>query len=157
MALLEPVTGYPFAPEGIAHLDLNGEGNTSFSLDGAVHMDNGAYIGPGVVARGVTLDARVTADRLAAAYYRHRGAFRQGGADGRERRSEELAASDPGATRPPAAPPSRAIGLQPSNQDRDWPVAIRLQPPTGHHSWVDRRCRPTPGNESYARTRFSTW
>jgi translocation and assembly module TamB len=63
MRLLDPITGYPFAPEGIAHLDLNGSGQAgSFRLDGSVHVENGAYIGTGVVARGVGLDARVHAD-----------------------------------------------------------------------------------------------
>jgi len=54
MRLLDPITGYPFAPEGIAHLDLNGSGQAgSFRIDGSVHVENGAYIGTGVVARGV--------------------------------------------------------------------------------------------------------
>ncbi|MFY9854345.1 MAG: translocation/assembly module TamB domain-containing protein [Terracidiphilus sp.] len=63
MRLLDPITGYPFAPEGIAHLDLNGSGKAgSFRIDGSVHVEDGAYIGTGVVARGVGLDARVHAD-----------------------------------------------------------------------------------------------
>ncbi len=61
--LLEPITGYPFAPEGIAHLDLNGSGQAGiFRADGSVHVENGSYIGTGVVATGVGLDARVHAD-----------------------------------------------------------------------------------------------
>ncbi len=60
MRLLEPLTGYPFAPEGIAHLNLGANGNAqAFQLDGRVHVDGGAYIGTGVVARGITLDAHV--------------------------------------------------------------------------------------------------
>ena len=63
MELLDPVFGYPFAPQGIAHLDLDcaGEG-TEFRADGKIHVDGGSYIGPGVVATGVTLDAHVHAD-----------------------------------------------------------------------------------------------
>ncbi len=63
MRLLEPLTGYPFAPEGLARLNLNATGDTArFDVDGRVHVDDGAYVGTGVDARGVTLDARVHAD-----------------------------------------------------------------------------------------------
>ena len=63
MRLLEPATGYPFAPEGIAHLDLAAHGTAAeFVIDGGVHVDGGAYVGTGVVAHGITLDCRVHAD-----------------------------------------------------------------------------------------------
>ncbi len=63
MRLLNPLTGYPDAPEGIAHLDLTGAGQAgAFRADGTVHVDGGSYIGTGVVATGVGLDARVHAD-----------------------------------------------------------------------------------------------
>ena len=63
MRLLDTITGYPFAPEGLAHLDLAGTGHAGdFRADGTVHVEGGAYIGTGVVARGVGLDARVHAD-----------------------------------------------------------------------------------------------
>lgn len=63
MRLIEPLTGYPNAPEGIARLDLTGSGTGStFQLSGRVHVDGGAYVGTGVVARGITLNARVQAD-----------------------------------------------------------------------------------------------
>ncbi|MFP5277457.1 MAG: translocation/assembly module TamB domain-containing protein [Acidobacteriota bacterium] len=67
MRLIEPLTGYPNAPEGIARLDLTESGaGSTFEVDGRVHVDGGAYVGTGVVARGITLDARVAAnpDRL---------------------------------------------------------------------------------------------
>ena len=63
MRLLDPVTGYADAPEGVARLDLAAEGLAgSFHIDGSVHVDGGSYIGAGIVARGVNLDARVDAD-----------------------------------------------------------------------------------------------
>jgi len=63
MRLLDPLTGYPDAPKGIAHLDLAASGQAqAFSLDGPVHIDGGSYIGTGVIAEGVTLDARIHAD-----------------------------------------------------------------------------------------------
>ena len=63
MGLLDPIFGYPFAPEGIAHLDLDGEGHAGeFRADGSLHIDDGSYIGTGVIATGVRLDAHVHAD-----------------------------------------------------------------------------------------------
>ena len=63
LRLVDPITGYPNAPEGIAHLDLTGSGQAgSFRTDGAVHVENGSYIGTGVVATGFGLDAYVHAD-----------------------------------------------------------------------------------------------
>lgn len=63
MRILEPSTGYPSSPEGLAHLDLAAEGHDGqFRVDGSVHVDNGSYIAPGVNARGVGVDAHVHAD-----------------------------------------------------------------------------------------------
>ena len=63
MRLLEPTTGYPNAPEGIAHVDLTAKGRAGqFRVDGPIHVEDGAYVAPGVDARGVGLDARVHAD-----------------------------------------------------------------------------------------------
>jgi len=64
MRLLEPVTGYPDAPEGIARVDLAADGlEAAFDIDGSVHVADGSYIGAGVTATGINLDARVHADR----------------------------------------------------------------------------------------------
>jgi translocation and assembly module TamB len=64
MKLLDPITGYPFSPEGIAHLDLNGSGQADqFRTDGSVRIEDGSYIGTGVIATGIHLDARVHADQ----------------------------------------------------------------------------------------------
>ncbi|MGA8041233.1 MAG: translocation/assembly module TamB domain-containing protein [Terracidiphilus sp.] len=63
LRLLESLTGYPNAPEGIARLQLGASGyDGQFRVDGPVHIDGGTYIQPGVTARGVTLDAIVHAD-----------------------------------------------------------------------------------------------
>ncbi len=64
MRLLEPITGYPSTPEGIAHLDLAAAGHDGeFRIDGPVHVENAAYVGTGVDERGIGLDARVHADQ----------------------------------------------------------------------------------------------
>jgi translocation and assembly module TamB len=64
MRLVDTITGYPFAPEGLAHLELNAAGKDGeFSFDGKVHVDGGAYIGPGVSVTGVRFDAKVHADK----------------------------------------------------------------------------------------------
>jgi translocation and assembly module TamB len=63
MRLIDPLTGYPAAPEGLARLDLQAQGDKDgFHAEGPVHIENGAYVGTGVVARGLRLDARVHAD-----------------------------------------------------------------------------------------------
>jgi translocation and assembly module TamB len=63
LRLLDPITGYPFAPEGLAHLDLDAAGSAGeFRIDGPVRVENGAYIGTGVEERGIQLDTHVHAD-----------------------------------------------------------------------------------------------
>ncbi len=63
MMLLAPLTGYPNAPVGIAHLDLTGAGHDGqFRADGVIHVDNGSYIDSSVTAVGVNLDAHIHAD-----------------------------------------------------------------------------------------------
>lgn len=64
MRLIDPITGYPDAPEGLARLNLAASGEqASFRIDGSVHIDGGAYIGEGVTAQGITLDTHVHADQ----------------------------------------------------------------------------------------------
>jgi translocation and assembly module TamB len=64
MRLLDPVTGYPDAPEGIAHLDLAANGIApAFHIAGSVHVDGGSYTGANIHAIGVNLDARIDADQ----------------------------------------------------------------------------------------------
>ena len=63
LRLMDPVLGYPFTPEGIVSLDLAGQGERGlFRIDGAVHAEGASYIGTGVNAHGVGLDAKVHAD-----------------------------------------------------------------------------------------------
>lgn len=64
MRLLNPITGFPFAPEGLAHLDLNAAGQGGdFSSEGKIHVDGGAYVGPGASATGLRVDANIHADK----------------------------------------------------------------------------------------------
>jgi translocation and assembly module TamB len=63
MKMLDPIFGYPFESEGTATLDIDGSGEGGeFRADGSVHVDDGSYIGTGVVATGLRVDARVHAD-----------------------------------------------------------------------------------------------
>jgi translocation and assembly module TamB len=63
MRLLDPALGYSFAPEGVARLELNSAGQDgTFRVDGTVHVDKAAYVGPGVNVRGLEVIARVHAD-----------------------------------------------------------------------------------------------
>ncbi len=80
MTLLDPTTGYPFAPEGIAHVNLSGAGaGGEFRVDGSVSVVNGAYDGPGVNAAGVQLNAHLHADANELAITSIAAHLRQGG------------------------------------------------------------------------------
>jgi translocation and assembly module TamB len=80
MRLLDPLLGYPFAPEGIARLDLSSAGTASdFHTDGNVHIENGSYIGTGVVATGIRLDLHAHADPQQLLLTSIVARFRQGG------------------------------------------------------------------------------
>ena len=61
--LLDPVFGYPYAPEGIAHLDLDSAGaGLNFHADGSIRISDGSFIGTGVYATGFQMDMHVHAD-----------------------------------------------------------------------------------------------
>ena len=63
LRLLAPTLGYPFVPQGDAQVDLNSAGEAGeFRIDGTVHAVDIAYVGTGVDATGVLLDAHVHAD-----------------------------------------------------------------------------------------------
>jgi translocation and assembly module TamB len=80
MRLLDPITGYGDAPEGLAHLDLTAAGQEqAFQIDGGVHIDDGSYIGEGVTAAGITLDTRVHADQKQLLITQIVARLRQGG------------------------------------------------------------------------------
>jgi translocation and assembly module TamB len=80
MRLLNPIMDFPFTPDGVARMDLAGAGDRGeFRLDGAVHVEKGAYVAPGVLARDLQVDTKVHADpnqlRFTAVTIR----FKQGG------------------------------------------------------------------------------
>ena len=61
--VLDPVLGYPDAPDGIAHLNLDASGEAGkFRIDGPVHVEHASYVGTGVTARDVDVTSRVHAD-----------------------------------------------------------------------------------------------
>ena len=80
MRLVDPITGYGDAPEGLARLDLNASGEEAqFQIDASVHIDDGSYIGEGVTATGITLDTRVHADQKQLLITQIVARLRQGG------------------------------------------------------------------------------
>ena len=85
MRLLDPVLGYPDAPDGIAHLDLAANGTApAFHIGGSVHVDNGSYTGAGMNATGVNVDARIDADRGKLLITQIVARVRQGGQSGHQ-------------------------------------------------------------------------
>ncbi len=63
LRLLNPILDYPFTPQGVASMSLTGVGDVGeFRLDGPVHIENGAYVAPGINARNLKVDTRVHAD-----------------------------------------------------------------------------------------------
>jgi translocation and assembly module TamB len=80
MRLLSPTTGYPYTPEGLAHVNLTGSGAAGeFRADGSISVEDGAYVGPGVNATGIKLSARVHADPAELAISSIAAYLRQGG------------------------------------------------------------------------------
>jgi translocation and assembly module TamB len=80
LRLVDAMTGYPYTPQGLAHLNLNGAGEAGrFRIDGSLHVDDGSYIGTGVVATGFQMDARLHADPEALLVNSIQVHLRQGG------------------------------------------------------------------------------
>ncbi len=80
MRLLDPITGYPDAPQGLARVDLTAEGlGEAFDIDGSVHVEEGSYVGAGITAAGINLDAHVHADRKQLLITQVVARLRQGG------------------------------------------------------------------------------
>ena len=80
MRLLDPITGYGDAPDGLAHVDLAAQGQPgAFQIDGGVHIDDCSYIGEGITARGIHLDTHVHADEKQLLITQIVARLRQGG------------------------------------------------------------------------------
>jgi translocation and assembly module TamB len=120
LRLLEPSLGYPFAPEGIAHLDLDTAGQAGeFRVDGDVHAVNASYIGTGVVVSGALLDAHVHADPRQLLITKVVARLRQGGQiDGEVNLSPWLPPSAAPATFERTANSVRATGPMPPDARR---------------------------------------
>ena len=111
MRLIQPATGYPSTPEGIATLNLSGQGqNGQFRVDGTVHTEDAAYVDTGVNARGVGLDARVHADPEQLVITAIAARLRQGGElDGELRLAPWLPPIPGSASMQAAAPPAKPV------------------------------------------------
>ena len=129
MRLLEPITGYPFAPEGLAHLDLTGAGQAGqFRGDGTIHVDGGSYIGTGVVATGVGLDAHLHADPEQLLISSAVARLRQGGQIGFGISLDHWLPALPGAdTVGPATRNSRGARVKPAKSPSDITLPVNGQ------------------------------
>ena len=130
MRLLNPVFGYPFAPQGIAHLNLDsaGEGG-EFRTDGSIHIDNGSYIGSGVVATGIGLDAEVHADPRQLLITKVVARLRQGGRMEGEVNLAPWLAPNSSAPALKAAPESPAPGSRSAGRQTSRPAIAAWHPP----------------------------
>jgi translocation and assembly module TamB len=142
LRLIDPITGYPCAPEGTARLDLAGAGEAgSFRVDGSVHVEGGSYIGTGVVATGVSLDARVHADPEQLVISSIVARLRQGGQiDGQVALSPWLPALPGASTLQPAGAASgkprstrswRSVFVKPQPVAKPHPIAKPPRPSNG--------------------------
>ena len=63
MRLLKPILDYPFTPEGVARMNLVLAGDAdAFRIDGPIHLENGAYVAPGLNLRKVLVDTKLHVD-----------------------------------------------------------------------------------------------
>jgi len=124
MQLLDPVTGYPDAPQGIAHLHLAADGLAAqFHIAGTVHVDGGSYTGAGITATGVNLDARVDADSHQLQITQIVARLRQGG------QIEGTVALEPWLPHPRVMP-AQIAAPRPEHTRPDRNVLVRAEPPT---------------------------
>ena len=80
MRLLDPILGYPFAPDGLARMNLTAAGQMgNFSIDGPVHVDNGAFVAPGINARNLQVDTLAHTDPTLMHFAAVKVRFAQGG------------------------------------------------------------------------------
>ena len=84
MRLLDPILGYPYSPDGLARVNLVAAGEMgNYRIDGPVHVDNGAYVAPGVNARNLQVDTVAHVDPILMHFAGVKIGFAQGGqADG---------------------------------------------------------------------------
>jgi translocation and assembly module TamB len=61
--LLNPIIGFPFTPEGVAHFNIIAAGDGhGFRIDGPVHVDDGAYVDASIRARHLQVNTNVHVD-----------------------------------------------------------------------------------------------
>lgn len=126
MRLIDPITGYPDAPEGLAQLDLTASGeNSSFQIDGAVRVRGGSYIGEGITATGITLDTHIHANQKELDITQIEARLRQGG------QIDGSLALTPWLPTDPSARPQATVEAESSPTDRnvlvrtpDWMIPV---------------------------------
>jgi translocation and assembly module TamB len=80
MRLFDPLLDFPNVPAGLAHLNVEAAGDTGeFRADGVAHVEDAAFVYPGVVLRGLRVDTHVHIDPRQMVFSSVVVRFRQGG------------------------------------------------------------------------------
>ena len=63
MRLLNPIFGFQWTPAGVARMNLVAAGDRGeFRIDGPMHLEDGAYVVPGISARNLQVDTQAHVD-----------------------------------------------------------------------------------------------
>jgi translocation and assembly module TamB len=80
LRLFDPLLDFPNVPAGFLRMDVDAAGdNGEFRADGVAHAEDGAFVMPGIVLRGLRVDTHVHIDQRQMVFSSVVARFRQGG------------------------------------------------------------------------------